>query len=523
MTKADLGPVSAVLEADLRTWVRRHGIVLWLDLDNHYTAFVDRLIELRGDGSLPYDVRGFRGSYLELMLAPEPLEGGVEKTPLVIHLPGFNEEAVRSTPLLELYSAGARYRKALETLVTDAARGHVRPEQIAAFRNRGGFTLEDADAWLAELLSEGSGGLDRAAPGDEPRGRPRRPAGRRARRRAARNDGGPGSPLGAACRGNRPARGMARGGAARRRPARGGCRRLRPRAGARRRVRRRPQTVRPSASDSSRSGGSQGPWWTPAAASPHTSASDIRTSTAGRPMRPRRRSPTRSRPPGPRTLGRSIPSGSRRTKCSAARTCRARRRGLGLGPRLGGCSRRGNLLLAPRRPVPSLGVAPRRRCGPAREGDRVRGRDARREGGHRGGGRAVRQPRRRGGSSRTATWNSGAGAPLPPAPGVRVASHPARSRALALARLGRSAGPATSMRSARPGASSPPPHSSSGRSSTRSSAHSRRRRVRRPSSSSTPSATRWVRSSTGRSPTRPRRPCCSAPVSRSSPPRPRSG
>ena len=25
------GPVSAALEADLRSWVRRHGIVVWLD------------------------------------------------------------------------------------------------------------------------------------------------------------------------------------------------------------------------------------------------------------------------------------------------------------------------------------------------------------------------------------------------------------------------------------------------------------------------------------------------------------
>src|SRR3954454_9425768 len=99
MTSTDLGPVSATLESDLRTWVRRHGIVLWLDLDHHYTSFVDRLMDLRGAGSLPYDVHAFRGSYRELLPAPEPLEGGVEKTPLVIHLPGFNEESIRATPL----------------------------------------------------------------------------------------------------------------------------------------------------------------------------------------------------------------------------------------------------------------------------------------------------------------------------------------------------------------------------------------------------------------------------------------
>jgi hypothetical protein len=111
----NLGPVSKTLEADVREWVRKHGIVVWLDLDNHYCGFIDRLMLLRKQGELPYEVRAYRGSYLELLLALEPLESGTGKTPLVIHLPGFNEDSVRSTPLLELYSAGVRYRKALET------------------------------------------------------------------------------------------------------------------------------------------------------------------------------------------------------------------------------------------------------------------------------------------------------------------------------------------------------------------------------------------------------------------------
>jgi hypothetical protein len=41
-----LGPVSTALEADLRTWARRHGIVVWLDVDGHYSSFVDKLTEL---------------------------------------------------------------------------------------------------------------------------------------------------------------------------------------------------------------------------------------------------------------------------------------------------------------------------------------------------------------------------------------------------------------------------------------------------------------------------------------------
>ena len=159
MTPSELGPVSATLEADLRTWVRRHGIVLWLDLDNHYSSFVDRLIRMKDEGAIPYEIRAFRGSHLELLLDMESLESGVEKTPLLIHLPGFNEDSIRETPLLEFYFAGARYRQALDTLLNDAAGANVRPEQIKAFRERGAFTLEEADAWLTDLLAEREGGL----------------------------------------------------------------------------------------------------------------------------------------------------------------------------------------------------------------------------------------------------------------------------------------------------------------------------------------------------------------------------
>ncbi len=152
-------PVSTTLETDLRTWVRRHGVVLWLDLDDHYSAFVDALAARRTAGELPYAVHAWRGSHLALMLEVEKLAGGVDKTQLVIHLPGFNEETVRQTPLLELYAAGARYRKAIGTLITDAAAGRVKPDEIAAFQAQGTPSLDDADRWLAALLEDDQSGL----------------------------------------------------------------------------------------------------------------------------------------------------------------------------------------------------------------------------------------------------------------------------------------------------------------------------------------------------------------------------
>lgn len=150
-----MGPVSEFLEAELRTTVLRRGVVFWLDGDGHYSAFVDRLREARAGGALPYLVYGYRGSHLSLMLALEGIAAGADPVPLLIHLPGFNEETVRETPCLELYASGTPYRKALAMLVSDAAAGRVSPEEIAVIQARPGLTLEEADAWLAGLVKDG--------------------------------------------------------------------------------------------------------------------------------------------------------------------------------------------------------------------------------------------------------------------------------------------------------------------------------------------------------------------------------
>lgn len=150
MTTDTRGPVSAHLEAELREEVRRHGVVLWLDPAGHYTGFVDRL---RADPALPYPVRAFRGSYLQLLLALDGLAAGSSPQPLLLHLPGLDAAPLADTPLLELERAGKQHRRALETLVGEAAAGQVRPDRIAAFLARPGLTLEAADAWLAGALA----------------------------------------------------------------------------------------------------------------------------------------------------------------------------------------------------------------------------------------------------------------------------------------------------------------------------------------------------------------------------------
>ena len=149
----ELGPVSVVLETELRAKTRRNGIVIWLDPEAHYSGFVDQLIALRRDNRLPYPVLTYRGSFLELLLELEPLANGVDRPPLLIHLPGFNRDTVKKTPLLEMYEAGTEFSRNIESLVTEAAAGRVLPEQIAAFRQSGRVTLANADEWLSAMLS----------------------------------------------------------------------------------------------------------------------------------------------------------------------------------------------------------------------------------------------------------------------------------------------------------------------------------------------------------------------------------
>ena len=152
--------VSSSLEAELRELSRLRGIVVLLDKEGSYTAFADALAKRPADPGRPVPIVNFRGSYLETMLALEDLQDGVGMTPMVVHVPGHTEESIAETPLFELYRAGSRHRRALPTLVRDAAHGAATPSEIEAFLARPGLTLESADAWLAEQSGELSGGYE---------------------------------------------------------------------------------------------------------------------------------------------------------------------------------------------------------------------------------------------------------------------------------------------------------------------------------------------------------------------------
>ena len=154
-----VGLVQQALEQELASEIRRRVVVVWLDKEATYTAFVDELSARHQRGDFPYPVTAFRGSFLELLFQLEPHGSGLDNPQLLIHLPGHNEESVRRTPVLELYEPGFRFRKALDTLVRETAHGRVAPDEIERFLGSGPHTLGDADAWLARQLSSAREGL----------------------------------------------------------------------------------------------------------------------------------------------------------------------------------------------------------------------------------------------------------------------------------------------------------------------------------------------------------------------------
>jgi len=152
------GAVSAALEQEILGELRRQGIVVWLDRDNSYTRFVDGLAARRARGDFPFPVIGFRGSFLELLFALEPFGSGIEKQPLLIHMPGFHEDSIRQTPVLELYETGVRFRKALDTLIRETATARIPPTEIESFVATRP-DLEKADVWLTAAISQRTMGL----------------------------------------------------------------------------------------------------------------------------------------------------------------------------------------------------------------------------------------------------------------------------------------------------------------------------------------------------------------------------
>ncbi len=142
------GPVTVLIEQKLLAAIREKGLVVWLDADAAWSSFVDALTPRAND--LGIAVLAYRGSYLELLFAMRSEATGVDKPPLVLHLPGLTDETVKKSPALELYRAGARFEHNLASVVRDAGNGRVPQADLEQFLSTPGLTLASADEFLGD-------------------------------------------------------------------------------------------------------------------------------------------------------------------------------------------------------------------------------------------------------------------------------------------------------------------------------------------------------------------------------------
>lgn len=148
---------SRALAAEVAKKVRERGLVVWVDAERKYDAFVDAIRDHQLGFSYP--VVAYRGSYLELMLALKNYGNGLYPEHVLIHLPGINKDTVRETPVFELFKAGTVFEKSLGTLVREAGLGTARPEEVDAFVRGADLSLEKADAWLENLCAQPADGI----------------------------------------------------------------------------------------------------------------------------------------------------------------------------------------------------------------------------------------------------------------------------------------------------------------------------------------------------------------------------
>lgn len=145
-------PASTLLAAEVAKRVRERGLVVWIDAEGQFTDLVDGLAT--GAFAFSYPVVPFRGSYLELMLALEPYNGGLLPEHVLVHLPRLNKDTVAETPVFELFKAGKVFEKNLVSLVREAAVGVATPGEVDAFVRSPDLALKAADRWLDDLRAQ---------------------------------------------------------------------------------------------------------------------------------------------------------------------------------------------------------------------------------------------------------------------------------------------------------------------------------------------------------------------------------
>ena len=145
-----MGIVAEHIKKKLEQDIRTKGLLVWLDKENEFSPLVDTWIQQRDEGQFPYDIFAFRGSFLELMDMSKEVLSGRDMPKCVIHMPGFNEQEIKETPVLEAYKAGRRWRVSLEALIRESAQGRLSEDQTEFLLKKKGLNLSIAEEFITQ-------------------------------------------------------------------------------------------------------------------------------------------------------------------------------------------------------------------------------------------------------------------------------------------------------------------------------------------------------------------------------------
>jgi hypothetical protein len=145
-----MGIIAEYIKNKLSQDIRTRGLLVWLDKENEFSALVDTWIAQKKEGRFHYDIFAFRGSFLELMVQSKDVLSSSDMPKCVIHMPGFNEQEIKETPVLEAYKAGQRWRISLETMIREAAQGRLTENQIQHLLSNKPLTLSQADDFISK-------------------------------------------------------------------------------------------------------------------------------------------------------------------------------------------------------------------------------------------------------------------------------------------------------------------------------------------------------------------------------------
>jgi len=140
-----MGILKDYLTKQIREDLKTKGLCIWTDVNEDYSQYISELQNYHREGRFDIPVLSFSGSFLELMLELDDYFSSKQNKPLLVYVPGINQQEIRQTPLLEACKAGTELQKNLKTLVRHAAAGKLAPEQLEFLLNDKQLTLEKAD------------------------------------------------------------------------------------------------------------------------------------------------------------------------------------------------------------------------------------------------------------------------------------------------------------------------------------------------------------------------------------------